>query len=97
MSFPNLQYLPWCILAFVVLSLTYLYILLLPVDIRRRIVGFKLRLPPGPKGIPLFGNLFQFTSSRDGKQLVQYVCPPLGRTPWIDKAKLHDLNPCSWW
>ncbi|KAE8410044.1 cytochrome P450 [Aspergillus pseudonomiae] len=49
--------------AFGLLWLSYEY--LRPGSLLRRLAGKGRRLPPGPPGLPIFGNMFQFTRARD--------------------------------
>lgn len=44
----------------------YLRQLLLPVDKRRPPAGKKWKLPPGPRGYPILGNLFLFAKGEMG-------------------------------
>ena len=45
-----------------------------PIDQRKAPAGKRWRLPPGPRGIPIFGSLLQFHKARrDSVQLFQWV------------------------
>lgn len=44
-----------------------------PVDFKWRIYRPRTRMPPGPRGIPLFGNLYQFFEARDNGKFASYV------------------------
>ena len=49
--------------AFGLLWLSFEY--LRPGSLLRRFASLRRKLPPGPPGIPIFGNMFQFTRARD--------------------------------
>ena len=44
-----------------------------PVDKKWKLRGKKWKLPPGPKGSPIVGNLLQFSRARDSGKLIPYV------------------------
>jgi hypothetical protein len=44
-----------------------------PVDKKWKLRGRKWKLPPGPKGSPIVGNLLQFSRARDTGKLIPYV------------------------
>ncbi|RAL07157.1 cytochrome P450 [Aspergillus homomorphus CBS 101889] len=46
-------------------ALWLLYKFLLPGTLLWKLVGTGRKLPPGPPGLPVFGNMFQFTKARD--------------------------------
>lgn len=60
----------------VVLVLLFLRELSKPVDKKWRLGGKKWKLPPGPKGKPIVGNLWQFSKARDTGKLIPYVGNP---------------------
>lgn len=44
-----------------------------PRDQKWRLSGLRYKLPPGPKGTPIVGNLFQFLNARRPGGFVPYV------------------------
>lgn len=58
---------------FLSLLLLLLYEQVKPVDKKWSTFTRVARLPPGPKGVPLFGNLLQFWNARENGRLTPYV------------------------
>ena len=63
----------WIITGIVVLLLWFVYKQVKPID-KKLSFSRTEKLPPGPKGIPLVGNLLQFWKARSDGSFNSYVC-----------------------
>lgn len=73
-------------------TLCVLYKYVIPDTFLWRILGRGRKLPPGPPGLPVFGNMFQFTKARDAGLWAPFVSPqiPLNLEAGVDLS--HSLH-----
>lgn len=57
------------VIAFCAVVLLFLRNVFMPVGRRRTKAGKASRLPPGPSGVPVFGNLLELARHRDGREI----------------------------
>ena len=79
------------VLGTIVISVLFIFAtkeILKPAHYRKPPKGKQWRLPPGPRGIPIFGNLLQYKTARDDEvRWVTYV----GVLPVTDETYLSAL------
>ena len=94
-----MEFLPHALAAFFALVAIVLNELCKPADRKWKLTGSKWRLPSGPQGKPLIGNLSQFFKARDSGDFVPYVgCPAAilvseSKTDHVVEAQVH----CQIW